>query len=721
MLQKIMPKTIAMQAYLVISVIMTVLMAVIGYMHADATQKHILLSQERKLIEIATVLSEKLNSTGLMAKYEQAASSADEAIRQAIRASLQPIVEVVGQQYPGFAMGYSLRDSRLAMYPYRHEFIMKPYPADIIDEYKEKRILDLKTYFQSTLSNEISMRIRYPIMKDEKTIGHIWVTIPMTSVNSAVYQAWVNIFFILLVAWLALMLVLNKVFTDISKTLADVADKITRQDDNNDLQKVPQLRPVLKAVTALRNSLQEKEAAYRTLVENSPDMIARRDETGRMIFANPILIQTMNADYSFCVGDKVLSHAGFMRHKEELGKIVAASGNRVEFDYKRQCPVVLDETRYFKCTMLPERDETGRIVSVLGVSRDITDIKKASELFLAAFHLSPSIMTVTRQKDHAYIQVNDAFVQATGLSADTVVGYTTEELGIWLETDKYKETYNLLMQQGHLHNHEVKYIIQGRVLNMLLSSRAITINKEPCWLHVITDITEKKHLDAELARLDALNLVGEMAASIGHEVRNPMTTVRGYLQMFQRKSEFSPHSERLVTMIEEIDRANAIITEFLSLAKNKSRNLAQGNLNTVVQTLFRLMQADALRMGHQLEIITSAIPDTVFDESEIRQLILNLFRNAMEAMDLLGVARIGTYYDYTDDAVVLEVSDTGKGIPPEIRDKLGTPFVTTKENGTGLGLAVCYRVAQRHGATIGIGSSPAGTTFSIRFQAVKSA
>ena len=129
------------------------------------------------------------------------------------------------------------------------------------------------------------------------------------------------------------------------------------------------------------------------------------------------------------------------------------------------------------------------------------------------------------------------------------------------------------------------------------------------------------------------------------------------------------------------------------------------------------MQADALRMGHQLEVSSAVIPDTVFDEAEIRQLILNLFRNAMDAMDLFGIARIRTYC--TDDAVVLEVSDTGKGIPPEIRDKLGTPFFTTKENGTGLGLAVCYRVAQRHGATINIDSSPAGTKFSIRFQAVK--
>ena len=711
-----MPKTIAMQAYLVTTIIVTVLLAIVGYIYADEKRQHIFLSQELKLTEITTVLAQRLNSDGLMALYEEAVRP-DESIRRAMRAVLQPIVEVVGQQYPGFAMGYSLRDSRLAMYPYRHELIMKPYPAEIIDEYKEKRTLDVTTDFKSTLSNEKTMRIRCPIMKDEKTLGHIWVTIPMTSVNNAVYQAWRDIFFILLAAWLSLMLVLKKVFTGFDTTLAHVADKIIRQDDNIDLQKIPQLQPVLMAVTSLRNSLQEKETAYRTLVENSPDIMIRHDINGQRVYTNPVYAQHINPDYSYYVGDRVFSRGGFIQYKDERARNVAVIGNRVEFEYKRH--LMFGGTTCFKCTLVPERDESGQVASVLDVSRDITDIKEAGELFLAVFNLSPNCSILTRQKDGTIIRVNDTFLKGTGLSSDSVVGRTIAELDLWQEADKYQESRALLLRQGYLNSYEAQLTIQGRLRTVLLSIRNITINREPCWLHVVTDITEKKLLDAELARFDSLNLVGEMAASIGHEVRNPMTTVRGYLQMFQRKAEFASHGERLTTMIEEIDRANAIITEFLSLAKNKNTKLEQGNLNTVVKALYPLLLADALRMGHQLEVITSAIPDTVFDESEIRKLILNLFRNAMEAMEIFGVARIGTYYDNADDAVVLEVSDTGKGILPEIRDKLGTPFFTTKENGTGLGLAVCYRVAQRHGATINIDSSPAGTKFSIRFQAVK--
>lgn len=492
MLQKILPKTIAMQTYLVTSVVITVLMAVIGYLYADEMEQNILLSQERKLIEIVTVLSERLNSDGLMARYEQAANAPDETTLQEARASLQPIVEAVGQQYPGFAMGYSLSDRRLAMYPYRAEFIRKPYSPDITDEYREKRTLDIATDFQSTLSDELSMRIRYPIIKDEKTIGHIWSTIPMTRVNGAVYQAWLDIVFILLAVWIALLLILTKVFRDTGRTLAELADKIATQDDKVYIQKVPQLQSVFRAVTTLRDSLQDKERAFRTLTENSPDRITRRDTTGQMVYENLSSVKHREITDSYVISGRNYSTEAFCQHMGEWAKNVAASDSSAEFEYKMNS--VSGKTKYFKCTLLPEKDETGQVVSVLAVSRDITDIKEAGELFLAAFSLSPNCMMVTRQSDHTIIRVNDTFTQITGLSPDTIEGRTTEELDMWPDKDRFDEMYNLMMKQGYLSNHEVQYLARGKIRTALLSTRQITINGEPCWLHVSTDITEKKAL-----------------------------------------------------------------------------------------------------------------------------------------------------------------------------------------------------------------------------------
>lgn len=220
-----------------------------------------------------------------------------------------------------------------------------------------------------------------------------------------------------------------------------------------------------------------------------------------------------------------------------------------------------------------------------------------------------------------------------------------------------------------------------------------------------------------MQRLDRLNLVGEMAASIAHEVRNPMTTVRGYLQMFQRRAEFVQYGEQLTTMIEELDRANAIISEFLSLAKNKAIDRKRGNLNTIIRSLFPLIEADALRMGHDAVFRSGDIPDNEFDPQQVRQLILNLTRNGLEAMQAGGRLTIRTYL--SSQGVVIEVQDTGPGIPDDILQQLGTPFVTTKETGTGLGLPVCFRIAERHSAKINVQqSSPQGTIVCVAFSDV---
>lgn len=230
---------------------------------------------------------------------------------------------------------------------------------------------------------------------------------------------------------------------------------------------------------------------------------------------------------------------------------------------------------------------------------------------------------------------------------------------------------------------------------------------------------EKEYQDKEkvresLHRLDRLNVVGEMAASIGHEVRNPLTTVRGYLQFFEGKSGFAKYQDALQLMIEELDRANAIITEFLSLAKNKRVELQMANLNVVLDTIKPMLEADAIRRGRSILFDLCSTPDILLDESEIRQMIINLVRNGFDATSEDGPVRVATYTQ--DNASVLVVTDCGKEIPKHILDKMGTPFFTTKENGTGLGLAVCCRIAEHHQATIHFDSSGEGTVVTVRFK-----
>lgn len=261
--------------------------------------------------------------------------------------------------------------------------------------------------------------------------------------------------------------------------------------------------------------------------------------------------------------------------------------------------------------------------------------------------------------------------------------------------------------------------------------RIITAKGETRWFHDFTvvkrnsagevthfhgylnDITEHKVFEEKMAQLDRLNTIGEVAAGIGHEVRNPLATVRGYLQLFQKKSELAKSQHHLALMIDELDRANSIITEFLMLSKNKAVQKKQGNLNKVIEAFFPILQAEVFQKGHQLKLATEVIPDSSFDEKEIRQLILNMVRNGLEAMECKGQITIKTYFE--NKRITMAIQDTGSGIAQDIMAKLGTPFVTTKEYGTGLGLSICYRIAANHQAQIEVITSSEGTTFKIIF------
>ncbi len=216
-----------------------------------------------------------------------------------------------------------------------------------------------------------------------------------------------------------------------------------------------------------------------------------------------------------------------------------------------------------------------------------------------------------------------------------------------------------------------------------------------------------------MSRLDRLNLVGEMAGGLAHEIRNPMTSVRGYLQFLAEKTEFKKYLDRFKLMISELDRVNSIITEYLTLARSRAYDAQPENLNSIIKELFYLMETDAIKEDKYINLELKEVPDLLLEKNDIKQMILNLIRNGLEAMAPGSYLAIRTSFE--GEEVVLAISDQGKGIPPEHLDKMGIPFFTTKDYGTGLGLAMCYKIAARHNAEITIETCPEGTTFFIKF------
>ena len=230
---------------------------------------------------------------------------------------------------------------------------------------------------------------------------------------------------------------------------------------------------------------------------------------------------------------------------------------------------------------------------------------------------------------------------------------------------------------------------------------------------VLIDVTDRKNADRELIRLEKLNMVGEMAAGIAHEVRNPLTTVRGFLQLLGSKDNTKQNHAYYELMIEELDRANLIITDFLNLAREKTEDFTLVNITNIVRSLVPLLSADVLNQDKELNLELEQIPSMQGNENELRQLILNLARNGLEAMQTGRTLTIQTLEIEKD--LILRICDQGDGVDPLILSKLGTPFLTTKEQGTGLGLAICQSIVARHNAVMSFESSPTGTTVTVKF------
>lgn len=337
------------------------------------------------------------------------------------------------------------------------------------------------------------------------------------------------------------------------------------------------------------------------------------------------------------------------------------------------------------------------------------DLRLSEERFSKAFNASPSMMSILNLAELKYVDVNDSWFYNTGFSRNELIGCRAREVGICadLEEDNKIKKY---LDNGSFYNREVMLFTKKKEVRIGLASAVlISLYGEQCILLVINDITEIKRFETEMARLDRLNLVGQMASGIGHEIRNPMTSIRGFLQILQEKNECAQYRNYFNLMIEELDRVNEIIKEFLSIARNKPARLKRQNLNAIVEALTPLISADAMNADKYLKLELEDVPDLLLNEKEIRQLILNLTRNGLEAMSADGCLTIRTCRDGKN--VVLSFQDQGDGIRPEVFEKLGTPFFTTKESGTGLGLATCYSIANRHNAKINVETASDGTNF----------
>lgn len=221
-------------------------------------------------------------------------------------------------------------------------------------------------------------------------------------------------------------------------------------------------------------------------------------------------------------------------------------------------------------------------------------------------------------------------------------------------------------------------------------------------------------LDEKLLRADRLSLIGQMAAGTAHEIRNPLTAIRGFLQLLLPSLEgkgLEQEANYVRLILKEVDRIGSLIDQFLLLGKPREVNYKKVDVLGVLRDLMPVIESETLLRDTELVLsLPGSLPPVIADPDLLKQVFLNVVRNALEAMERGGMLTISAEYDPEERQIHFAFADTGPGIPPYLLDRIFDPFFTTKPEGTGLGLSVCQRLLQDIGGNIRLTSKGRGTT-----------
>jgi two-component system sensor histidine kinase HydH len=239
---------------------------------------------------------------------------------------------------------------------------------------------------------------------------------------------------------------------------------------------------------------------------------------------------------------------------------------------------------------------------------------------------------------------------------------------------------------------------------------------------IFRDLTEIRSLQQAVQRKEKLAAIGGLAAGVAHEIRNPLSSVKGMATFFKNRFTDDPDArEAAEVMVEETNRLNRVISELLEFARPPGINAIPSDINTILEHSIRLIRQDAEGRGVRVSMNgENEMPKTPVDPDRFIQCLLNLYLNAIQAMGEGGDLHVSSRHG-EKKTVVIRVADTGPGISETDENRIFDPYYTTKPSGTGLGLAIVHKIIESHGGRISVKSTPGeGTAFYIELPAAAS-
>lgn len=455
---------------------------------------------------------------------------------------------------------------------------------------------------------------------------------------------------------------------------------------------------------------------YKSLYDNHPDSIISFSLDGEVLSANHGLESLLGLSREA----SMLTSFILMISPPDLLKAlhhfqVASAGMPQNFEaafvHQKGFPVPSNVT--FVPTMVD-----GHIVGVYAILKDLTEVKEQKKEIDKLYKQNQLILNSVSEGIYG-IDMNGRTI-FWNQAAEAITGWKVDEmLG--------RRLHNLIRMKksdGTLYPPE-----ESPLLSMLLNREVSVIKEDVFWKKdgtsfpvefmsspmlegkghligtVITfkDITQLKKTQELLIKSDKLSAVGQLAAGVAHEIRNPLTALKGFLQLMKTTNEKEQYYIEI--MQKELQRIEFIVNEFLFVSKPQATHFVTRTVDSIVMSTIELLHPQALLGNIEIEAeITPDLPLVSCDEHQIKQVFINILKNALEAMVQGGTLRIQAEPANNGNHVTIRFIDQGCGIAPERLPKLGEPFYSTKEKGTGLGLMVCYRIIEAHGGYMEIRS-----------------
>ncbi|MEE6889652.1 two-component system sensor histidine kinase AtoS [Escherichia coli] len=363
-------------------------------------------------------------------------------------------------------------------------------------------------------------------------------------------------------------------------------------------------------------------------------------------------------------------------------------------------------------TRLPQLPgEMGQISqSVNNLAQALRETRTLNDLIIE--NAADGVIAIDRQGD--VTTMNPAAEVITGYQRHELVGQPYSML--FDNTQFYSPVLDTLEHGTEHVALEISFPGRDRTIEISVTTSRIhnTHGEMIGALVIFSDLTARKETQRRMAQAERLATLGELMAGVAHEVRNPLTAIRGYVQILRQQTTDQIHQEYLSVVLKEIDSINKVIQQLLDFSRPRHSQWQQVSLNALVEETLVLVQTAGVqaRVDFISELDNELSPISA-DRELLKQVLLNILINAVQAISARGKIRIRTW-QYSDSQQAISIEDTGCGIDLSLQKKIFDPFFTTKASGTGLGLALSQRIINAHQGDIRVTSLPGyGATFTL--------